>query len=579
MRKQSFKIPLSIAVILLSVGIVYQNCGSINTDSTNPTQKEFSTHGPFLEEKYEGPAEFSPRDQKEETSEKTSKPTTEEASTKDEQPAVVDSKIEASKEEPTKDDERGGVFGTSSGTSARKIDPCRMDTNGNDVIDKNDQKLLHQMMQGGLTPDQIAQFDFNNDGQVNQTEILYYPSHVGEVCKKLKRLAVGEKSTCGISYSGKVYCWSGNEYGQLGNGSAPTTFYPSEIDTSLLGITNKFKDISAGNGYYFCGIHNSGKIYCWGRNLGGQLGDGTTTDHDRPVELNMTGTGFTNDFKSLSAAVDGAGFMEALQTCAIHTSGQGFCWGNNSQGQFGTGNTTSSLVPVAMNMTQFSSSELLSISLGRRHGCAIDSNHKLYCWGTNELGQLGNGTTTNQLSPVEVDVSSLGLSNNFKKVSVGHSTCAIHDNNKAYCWGGNGSWGLVGNGTFDPFFSTPQEVNFASAGYLNQVIDISVGTQSSCAIDINHKGFCWGLNDWGQLGRGIMGGIFNLPLAVEDQPPVYAVFDQLIAAPGRHACGIHHSNGKTYCWVDNSNGQIGVGDTILHSSHPMDLDVDLSNVH
>jgi len=548
------------ALLLLTVGIVYQNCGSVVPTNTETISVQ---HPGFLEKKYDGPVEISPPEKKEASAEDTK-----------EEPWIDEKKAEDinQKAKPVDDSK---VDATTRPTTGRRIDPCRMDTNGNGVIDKNDQKLLYQMMQGGLTPDQIAQFDYNNDGQVNQTEILYYPSHVGEICQKLKQIVVNEQSTCAISRTGKVYCWGSDQFGQSGNGTAPSQLLPMEIDVSLLGITNSFKEIGSGLNYY-CGIHESGKIYCWGNNQEGVMGNGTiNNEYATPVEIDMSSTGLPNDFKSLAVGL-GIAWNGTEHVCAVHSTGQLFCWGDNEGGKLGTGNEVDSLTPIGVNSAQFSSSEIIAASAGHMHTCAIDSNHKLYCWGSNYWGTLGNGNTVDQFLPVEVDVSSLGLTNNFKKVSAGAAhTCAIHDNDKAYCWG-VGSLGMLGNGS-NTNQSLPNEVGFVQSGYANAIKDISAGIDGTCAIDMNNKGFCWGTNEWGALGIGIMGNIYNLPQPIEDQPPEYATFKQLSTAHGRHTCGIG-TNGKAYCWVYATAGQLGNGTTILLSSHPMDLEVNVTNV-
>ncbi|MEZ4846987.1 MAG: hypothetical protein R2877_08715, partial [Bdellovibrionota bacterium] len=258
-------------------------------------------------------------------------------------------------------------------------------------------------------------------------------------------------------------------------------------------------------------------------------------------------------------------------------NGSVFCWGNNSDYEFGNGTNIQSLVPtIAMNSTSFSSPTILSLSAGNKHACAIDGNNKLYCWGANDSGQLGIGNTASQNAPTEIDTTNVGVSNNFRKVSTSWShTCAIHDNNKLYCWGNN-NYGFLGIGN-EVVQTSPVEVAFTSIGFTNQIKDVDVGISGTCAIDMNNKGFCWGDNTWGELGIGFMGNYYNLPQQIEDMPPEYARFKTLKAAHGRHTCGIG-TNGKTYCWVFNTAGQLGNGTSIMISSHPMDLEVNVTNV-
>lgn len=554
---QRKKTALISILILSGIGLAYQNCGQVNDQvKIQESQSEPSQTVAFLEKKYEGPSEFSPTETKiEESSEKS-------------EPSSTDEEIT--------DDSVAKSGPTLLPSVSKAIDPCRMDTNGNGVIEKIDQKLLNQMIQNGLTAEQIVQFDINNDGFIDQTEILYYPSHIGAICQKLKQLALNEQSTCAISKSGKVYCWGDGNSGQLGNGQMGSLI-PVEIDTSLLGIENKFKQITAGY-YYYCGVHDSGKIYCWGKNAFGTLGNGTTVNSNTPVEINMTETGYSNNFKSVIAATHGD-YNFSAHTCGIHINGKAFCWGKNESYEFGNGTNTDSLVPTAMDMSAFSSPTILSLSAGRDHTCVIDANKKLYCWGINTSGLLGTGNTTNQTSPIEVNTSTINVANNFKKVSTSWShTCAIHNNNKLYCWG-NSNQGQVGSGSFSSEVLFPTLVAFPSIGFANQIKDVDVGISGTCALNMSNKGFCWGENTWGQVGIGFMGNNYHTPVPVESQPAVAANFIKLYSTHGHHACGIN-ANRKTYCWVDASSGQLGNGTTTLMSSHPMSavLEVDVTNV-
>ncbi len=568
MKLNSKKIaPFFIAAILFSVGIAYQNCGQTATPEASGND---ILQGIFSEEGHLTPVSELPPETK--TEEPVEEKSTKDEADKGEQPTVAtDSKIkpakEPSKEESTKGDDRDGIP-----VIGRRIDPCKMDTNGNGVIDKIDQKLLYQMMQNGLTLAQIDQFDINNDAQVNQTEILYYPSHIGEVCQKFKKVIAGHFSSCGISKTDKVYCWGGHEDGQLGNGATANQLLPQEIDVSALGIPNQFKDISAGMNYY-CGVHNNDKVYCWGRNQLGQLGNGNNLNQPTPVEVNMAGTGLSNSFLSVAAGVEGDDTFYDSHTCAVHISGAGLCWGENAYAQLGTGNTTSSNVPVFVDTTQFSSPILLTISAGSRHSCALDSNHKVYCWGENPYGQLGNGNNTLQQLPVEVNMAGFGLTNDFKKLSVGNAhTCAIHNNNKLYCWG-IGWWSTLGNGDNTTNQSLPVEVGFTNIGVSNDILNVSSGTQHTCAIGNDNKAFCWGKNNWGQLGIGIMGMDQSLPQHVlMFDAPYEATFKQISAGPGVHTCGIH-TNKKAYCWTANMHGQLGIGTTIMYSDNPTEINV------
>jgi alpha-tubulin suppressor-like RCC1 family protein len=190
------------------------------------------------------------------------------------------------------------------------------------------------------------------------------------------------------------------------------------------------QSLTAGGGYT-CGLTSGGVAYCWGRNVSGQLGDGTTTYRLTPVPV-----AGRLIFTSLSAG--------GSHTCGLATTGAAYCWGWNGFGQLGDGTTTSSLTPVSVaggltfaNLTTTSTGGLFSA-----HSCGRTSTGVAYCWGRNALGQLGDGTTHSSLTPVPVagGLTFVGLS------AGGSHTCGWTLQVAAYCWGWNGD-GQLGDGT------------------------------------------------------------------------------------------------------------------------------------
>ena len=134
-------------------------------------------------------------------------------------------------------------------------------------------------------------------------------------------------------------------------------------------------------------------------------------------------------------------------TCAIASDNKIYCWGYNNFGQLGNGTTTNSSVPVAVNTSGVLAGKTIKqVSSGSYHSCAIASDDKVYCWGLNNFGQLGNGTTTNSSVPVAVNTSGVLAGKTIKQVSSGSYSCAIASDDRMYCWGLN-RFGQLGNGT------------------------------------------------------------------------------------------------------------------------------------
>jgi alpha-tubulin suppressor-like RCC1 family protein len=189
--------------------------------------------------------------------------------------------------------------------------------------------------------------------------------------------------TCGLTSAGAAYCWGSNLSGQLGDGSTMGSVIPLAISGGLT-----FSGLAAGR-LHTCGITSAGAAYCWGDNGTGQLGDGE-------------GGPFMQS--SIPVAVSGALSFSALapgslHTCGLTSAGAAYCWGANGSGQLGIGSTSNSSVPVAVS----GGLDFSALASGSHHTCGVTSAG-VYCWGRNEFGQLGNGTTENSTVPVAVSL-------------------------------------------------------------------------------------------------------------------------------------------------------------------------------
>jgi hypothetical protein len=235
--------------------------------------------------------------------------------------------------------------------------------------------------------------------------------------------------------------------------------------------------VSAG-GYFTVALKSDGSLWAWGQNSHGELGDGTTTDRHTPVDV----SGLTS-----GVAVTGAG---GSHTCAVTTTGGLKCWGFNSNGQLGDGTTTRRLTPVSVSGL---SSGAAAVAGGAYHTCALTTAGGAKCWGRNANGQLGDGTTTDRLTPVNVS----GLTSGVVAVATGgfHS-CALTGAGAVKCWGRN-SEGQLGDGTTADR-ATPVGVSGLGSG----VVALDAGLYHTCALTNVGVVKCWGDNSYGQLGDG-----------------------------------------------------------------------------
>src|SRR5438309_3545072 len=194
-------------------------------------------------------------------------------------------------------------------------------------------------------------------------------------------LSAGENHTCGVISDGAAYCWGFNGSGQLGDSTFSDRLSPVPVKGGV-----KFASVSGGSNHT-CGVTSAGAAYCWGVNGLGQLGDGTTTPRLAPVAV----TG------GLSFMTVGAG---GFYTCGLTSAGSASCWGANDYGQLGDGTTINRSSPVAVH----GGLRLATLSTGYRDACGVTvtATRTTYCWGRNNLGQLGDSSTTDRLTPVRL---------------------------------------------------------------------------------------------------------------------------------------------------------------------------------
>jgi alpha-tubulin suppressor-like RCC1 family protein len=314
---------------------------------------------------------------------------------------------------------------------------------------------------------------YNNDGELGEgtTTNRSIPVDVAGLGSGVAAISAGYKHTCALTNAGGVKCWGYNPDGRLGNGTTASSATPVDV-TGLGGVVTA---ISAG-GFHTCALMQSGAVKCWGANDFGQLGNGTTTASTIPVSVN----GLTSGVTAIRAG--------GTHTCALQAGGIK-CWGNNGFGQLGNGTTTQSNVPG--NVTGLTSG-VSAISAGGDHTCALTAGNGLLCWGRNDYGQLGDGTTTQRKSPVNVS----GLGSGVSTVSAGaRHSCARIQTGGAMCWGFN-FYGQIGDGTT---LTRLAPVNVS--GLPGGLGSIQVGNMYTCALLSSGGIRCWGNNDFGQLGN------------------------------------------------------------------------------
>ena len=293
----------------------------------------------------------------------------------------------------------------------------------------------------------------------------------------MKAVAAKGDFSCALTAAGAVKCWGNNNHGQLGDGTISRRVVP----VAVTGLNSGIQAIAPGDSHA-CALTAAGGVVCWGNNSHGQLGDGTTTQRLAPVAV----AGLDSGVRAIAAGGD--------HTCAVTTAGAVFCWGDNVAGQVGDGTTEHRDMPVQVTGL---GSGVQAISLGYYHSCALTSAGAVSCWGYAAVGALGDGSTgdTNhdRLTPVAV----VGLGSGVRAIAAGYEhTCALTTAGAVQCWGWN-LGGQLGDGTTTQRLS-PVPVTGLSSG----VQAIAGGVYHTCALVTANAVYCWGVNTSMQLGDG-----------------------------------------------------------------------------
>jgi alpha-tubulin suppressor-like RCC1 family protein/uncharacterized protein YjdB len=287
--------------------------------------------------------------------------------------------------------------------------------------------------------------------------------------RQFDEIVGGHNHTCGRDNT-TWYCWGDNVWGQLGDGTNGDRPTPTRLAT-----TATFTQLVAGNSHT-CGLTATGTAYCWGWNQYGQLGDGTFVSKQTPTQI----VGFT--FTQLR--------LLAYSTCGIEASGQAYCWGYNPSGQVGDGTNTNKSVPTAVNTS--ASGPFTTLIGGWYHTCGFTASNGPWCWGHNFHGELGNGDNTAKNTPVQ---SAVGRGPFSHFTASWDLTCGVTTSFRVYCWGYNHK-GQIGNGT-----TTDTNVPVEIAQGLD-IRQIKAGYKRSCGQTSTGLVYCWGANDEGQVGDG-----------------------------------------------------------------------------
>lgn len=382
---------------------------------------------------------------------------------------------------------------------------------------------------------------------------------------------LGYFTSCAVLSDGSVRCWGKNVNGQVGNGRRDAIVAPTQVNLRATRLGS--------NGFHNCALYAAG-VACWGNNEVGQLGTGTPQERGVPTSIvtgaftrlavgnhntcfaeatgawscaGSTGSGqlgldpSRNPLTRPSAAFPSAPTIAEVSLGEVHTCGHSLgqvaCWGANNEGQLGVGTTDGDAHATHAVIAGFSN--VTRVAAGYAFTCMLRTGGEVLCWGDNFYGQLGDGSMMNRSRPIGVTLpaAAVGL-----YAGQDHA-CALLADGSAQCWGPNRD-GSLGDGTFTAR-ARPVALQMPSGV---RIRSMTLGQSHACAVTDTSELYCWGSNFRGELG------IDREALYSSNTPQrVAGITDVAEAALGwTHTCA-RRNDGTVWCWGANDLGQLGNG--------------------
>ena len=353
-----------------------------------------------------------------------------------------------------------------------------------------------------------------------------------------------------------MWCWGDNQYGQLGDNTVALRNRPVQVlDATGVGPLKDIVQVSAGT-QATCARKADGNVWCWGNNALGGLGDNTITTRRLPTPVkDSSGLATLTEVTHVATSYSSA--------CAVLRDGYPRCWGGPP-----VGDATSSprSLPVLVNLDGVAAISMLNPTTGTSAGavrCALRTNGDVWCWGANNVGQLGQNTVSGAVANVPLQVKGpggVGFLSGVAQVLIGGAhVCARKPDSSVWCWG-TSTANVLGDGSGQEQRAPVQVRDSSGSGFLVAAA-VAVGVNHNCAVLNDGTVQCWGNNTYGQLGDSTISE-HALPTLVPLFPDVAS-----ISAGNGYTCALK-TDGSAYCWGANNLGQLGNG-SASNTSRPV----------
>lgn len=363
-----------------------------------------------------------------------------------------------------------------------------------------------------------------------------------------------------------AFSWGYNVSGQLGIGNQNNVPEPAAVQQPGLFAEATLTSLASAS-FHSMALTTDGRIYSWGYNGDGELGDGSVNDRAVPGSAFMDGALAGKTVITISHG--------SLHSLALTADGLAFAWGYNGSGQLGDGTFDDHSIPTPVEVSGvLAGKTLIAIAGGDDHSLALADDGKVYAWGRNDFGQLGDGTTITRNAPVAVNATGVLAGKTVVAVGGGHThSLVLTSDGRLYAWGYNQN-GQLGDGTgIDS--AVPVAVNMTGALAGKTVKAIAAGGDHNIVLTTDGLVFAWGRNDYGQLGDD-SNAPSDFPVAVDTTGVLAGKTITMIAAGHSHSLALA-GNGQLFAWGNNAAGQLGDGTSFTRPSPvAVDLSGDLS---
>jgi uncharacterized repeat protein (TIGR02543 family) len=357
------------------------------------------------------------------------------------------------------------------------------------------------------TNGQVYSWGSNEFGNIGNGTTSFTPTHPTLISftgllqdgETIRDVITGQFNTFSVTSNGRVYAWGLNDVGQLGDNSVVNKLIPTLI--SFPGL-NQFDDGETiknvvADEYHSLAVTTTGRVYAWGKNNFGQLGDNTLVAKRIPTLISFP-AGVTIKNVAAGGAIAGASsFAGGGHSLAVTTTGRVYAWGSNNNGQLGDNTLVAKRIPTLIS---FPAGETIdNVTAGGDYSHAVTTTGRVYSWGYNNVGQLGDGTTTNRSTPTLISFTGLGSAETIRNIHIGslHSV-AVTTAGRVYAWGWN-LFGQLGDDTTTDK-SSPTLISFTGLEDGETISDAFAGSAHSLAVTTSNRLYAWGYNPFGQHG-------------------------------------------------------------------------------